>query len=143
MKEPCIGAWKGGEHGNAPAPQKSEKMLKKSGVIFQGSIFSNNFSRNNRKIIFFYWLFFEILQNFLKIFSTICVFRPNSRKLNPWFLKNFANYAKIYILLIFSDFFETFLKNFPKISQNCTKISQKFPTLCVFRPNAQKLSAWF
>ena len=68
----------GGEHGNVPPPKKkSEKWLEKSGVIFQGYIFSNNFSRNNRKIIFS--IDFQNFQNFLK-FSQPFVFFVQTRE---------------------------------------------------------------
>ena len=33
-----------------------------------------------------------------------------------------------------------FLRNF---HQKISKFSQNFPTICVFRPNAQKINAWF
>ena len=39
----------------------------------------------------FYQKFSKISQNF----PTNCVFRPNARKINAWFLKTFRKYAKI------------------------------------------------
>ena len=66
--------------------QKTEKkLLQKNGVISEGSIFSNKCSKNkiNNKnkirIQFFYRIF-------IKNFPTICVFRPNARKINSEFV---------------------------------------------------------
>ena len=42
----CIGAARGGDTGNVPPLPKLKKLLQKNDVISEGSIFSNNFSKN-------------------------------------------------------------------------------------------------
>ena len=76
----------GGNIGNA-SPEM-EKLLKKSGVISEGSIFSNNFPKNRLK-----FNFFEFLSKFSQHFPTICGFRPEARKVNA-LAKFFEKYAK-------------------------------------------------
>ena len=49
--------------------------------------------------------FFQQFQNFLKIFPTICAFRPNTRNLKACFIKNFEKYAKIIHLCNFPKTF--------------------------------------
>ena len=66
-----------GEWGKSPPPKP-----KNGGVISEGSIFSNKFSKKNKKIQFFYRIFIQKFQNF----PTICVFRPNAQKVNAWFV---------------------------------------------------------
>ena len=57
----------------------------------------------------------------LQNFPTICVFRPNARKINAEFIKFIAKYVKIM-------HFSNFLKNLLKI----LKIFSKFPNNFVF-----------
>ena len=81
------GAPHGRSQGEIPPPERG-KIVVENGVISEGSIFSNNFSKNNLK---FYFLI-EFLSKIFKIsqnFPTICVFRPNARKINALFVKLF------------------------------------------------------
>ena len=75
-----------------------------------------------------------------KIFSTSCVFRPNARKWNAWFFKNFEKYSKIYI---FAYILRLFLKNFSRFFPNFLKDFAKLSYPFCFCPNAQKSNAWF
>ena len=60
---------------------------------------------------FFLLSFIQKFQKFLKIFPNLCVFRPNARKLNAWFLKIFEKYAKLIIFfVIFRRLFCKFAK---------------------------------
>ena len=85
-----------GEHGNATLhpPPEIEKMLYNSDVISQGSIFSNNYSRNNRKIIFSIE-FSSINLKILLKFSQPFVFSSKPAKIESKNLKNFEKYSKI------------------------------------------------
>ena len=40
-------------------------------------------------------------QKIFKHFPTICVYLPNARKINAWFVKFFEKYAKIMLFAIF------------------------------------------
>ena len=109
-----MGAWRveGGTR-ERPPPTKSEKMLLKSDVIFHGSIFSNNFSRNSRKIIFsieFSSKHFKIL--FSKISASLW-FSSKRAKIERMFFKEFWNYGKIINCLQF------FGKGFLQIFESC------------------------
>ena len=76
----------------------------------------------------------KIFENFSKTFENlqIFVFRPNARKLNALFLKNFEKYPQIiHVCNFLKTFFKKFVTNF-----------RKFPNLFVFSPNALKLNAW-
>ena len=57
-----IGVARGGTQGTSPPPPEIEKMLQKTGVISEGSIFSNNFSKNHLK-------FNYSIESLSKIFS--------------------------------------------------------------------------
>ena len=63
-------------------PSETEKIVVENGVISEGSIFSNKFSHKSNKIQFS----IEFSSKIFKIFP-ICVFRPNARKINAWFVK--------------------------------------------------------
>ena len=107
-----------------------------------------------------------------KIFSkfpTNCVFRPNVRKINAWFVKlfeRFRNFLKKTFEKFrnFSDNFQqiffqarknlthdllNFLKNmltksiFSNFPSKNFSASQNFATICVFRPTERKVNAWF
>ena len=102
-----MGAWRWGGHGNVLSPPRNRKeLLSKSDVIFQGSIFSNNFPEIVEKS-FFYWVFFQISQQFVVFVQT--------RQKTRMDLKNFEKYAKIIHFCNFPPtFFEKFLGNFRK-----------------------------
>ena len=92
-------------------------------VISEGSIFSNKFSKWKFKNSIFLYNFIKNFQNF----RTICVFRPNARKINAWFVNFFEKYVKK-------------IMDFPKF---CKETFWKFSIICVFRPNAPKINAGF
>ena len=87
-----IGAWKEGggtRERSAPPPEIGNNCCRNL-VLFSKALFlATTFAEIIEKSFF--------LLTFLSKFSQQCVFRPNARKLNAWFLKNFAKYAKIYI----------------------------------------------
>ena len=60
-----IGGFRG-EGGKSPIPE-NEKIIVENGVISEGSLSSNKFSKNYNKIQFFNWIFIKNFQNFLKI----------------------------------------------------------------------------
>ena len=62
----------------------------------------------------FYWIFIKNLQRFLEI-SQQCVFRPNLRKINSWFVKSFGKYEKYAKIMHFCNFLKKFVCNFSKI----------------------------
>ena len=80
-------------------------------MLFPKALFLvTNFPKIVKNSIFllnFHWK----LSNFSRNFPTICVFRPNTRKINAWFVKLFEKYVKIM-------HFSNFLKKFLKISEN-------------------------
>ena len=80
-----------------PPPPKPKTLLWENGVISEGSIFSNKFSKKikikNKKIQFFYRIFIDNVTNFSK-FPTICVFRPNAQKLTHGLLNILKNILK-------------------------------------------------
>ena len=55
---------------------------------------SLNLLKNNLKSCIFRNFLKKIAKKFSK-FPTNCVFRPNARKINAWFVKFFEKYAKI------------------------------------------------
>ena len=80
-----------GERGEIPPP-KPKKLLQKNGVISESSIFSNKFSKKNKKRIknsIFLQNFHQKISKFSQNFPTIWVFRPNAQKINAWFVKCF------------------------------------------------------
>ena len=114
----------GGKGGNAPGPE-TEKIVE-NGVISEGSIFSNKFSK---KIKIKNSIFLQKFQQKNFKISQQCVFHPNAQKLNAEFANLFEKSAKIMHFWQFSE--EKNFKDFLKIYKNC-----------LFPPNAKKINAW-
>ena len=115
-------------------PPKQKKLLQKTGVISECSIFTNKFSikiKKQKKKINFLQHFHQIFSKFSQNFQTICVFRANARKINAWFVKYSEQGAK--------NGFQQFLRIFYKTFGNFLKISNK---LC-FLSKCAKISASF
>ena len=102
-------------------------------MLFPKALFlATTFPKLAKNLIFllnFYHKFSKFSQNF----PTICVFRPNARKGNAWFVKFIWKYSQ---LMHFKQFSKEFFWEF-------SKISQIFRTIYVFRPNARKVSTLF
>ena len=82
-------------------------------------------------ISFFYWGFFQKFQNFRKIFSTICVFRPNARNLHGGPLKYFEKYDKIiHFWNVLKIFFEKSVQKFRKFAKSCLNFLENVIHLC-------------
>ena len=117
-----------GDRGKSPA--KPKKMLQKNGVISEGSIFRNRFSKKikntNKKSNYSIFLqnFHQKISKSSQIFPTICVF--HAQKLTDSLLS--------YLKLFHS---RNFLK---KTFENFQRFSQKFSANCVFLPKSQKLT---
>ena len=80
-------------------------------------------AKNSIFLLHFYQKFSQNLQ-------TICVFRPNARKINAEFINLSSKQAKImHFLLLSQENFQNFLNS--------------FPSYCVFRPNELKINAGF
>ena len=83
-----IGAARGrGNIGNVPPSQNGTNCWRKL-MLFRKALFlATTFPKIVKSSIF--------LLLFYQNFPTICVFRPNARKINAWFVKFLEKYAKI------------------------------------------------
>ena len=123
-----------GERGkNSPLP-KQKKLLQKNGVISESSIFSNKFSKKNkRKIKIKNSIFLRNFHQKMSKFPNNLCLSSKRPKMNAYFVNLFEKYGKIMHFLQFSD------EKFSKISE----IFSEFPINCIFSPKAQKINAWF
>ena len=102
-------------------------------VLFPKALFlATTFPKLAKNLIFLF-NFYQKFSKFSQNFPTICVFRPNPRKSNAWFVKFFWKYAQVM-------HFKQILK---EIFWKFSKISQIFRTIYVFRPNARKVNTLF
>ena len=114
----CLGREEQGENGGNPTPPpETERIVVEKMALFPKPSFVVRFSIIKIKNQFFYRMFIKSLQTF----TTICVFRPNTRKAHAEFVKLFQKSAKIMHFKQFSN-----------------ENNWKFSITCVFRPNAQK-----
>ena len=83
-----------GEHGERSPPRNWKNCFRKM-LLFPMALFlATTFPKVAKKSIFllnFYQKFSKYFQNF----QNSCVFRPNARKINAWFVKFSVKYAKI------------------------------------------------
>ena len=114
-----IGAWKGGGNTGRFPPLKSEKIVVET--LFIATTFPDLVGKS-----IFLLVSSKIFKIFLKFFPTICVFRPNARKFNAWFLKNLAIYAKI------MNFCNFLAPNFWKIVKYFLKFIKNFRPFVFF-----------
>ena len=118
-------AQRGGKWGNSPPPNRKNCCRKM--VLFPKTIFSNIFqikSKNKIKIQYFYRIFINNFQIYLKISQQLGFF-VQTREKSTHGLLNFLKH------MLNECIFRNYL-NFLKISKNCD-----------FCPNAQKFNAWF
>ena len=89
------------ENRERPPPPEMEKNCCRKMILFPKALFlATTFPKIVKNSIFllnFYQKFSKISQNFPKI----RIFRPNTRKINAWFVKFFEKYAKIMHYLLF------------------------------------------
>ena len=91
-------------------PRNRKNLLEKNGVISASYIFRTNFP----KIIIIPFSI-EFSSNFSQNFTRILVFRPNERKIKPWFLKFSEKYDTI---MHFRNFLKKPFGKFLNISKN-------------------------
>ena len=113
-----------GEHGNVSPPPEIGKNWCSNLMLFSKAVFIATTFPDLVGKSFFYWLFFKNFQNFLKIFSTICVFRPIARNMNAWFLNNVAKYEN-------NAFFSFLSTKHWKIVKLFENLSTNSDTLCL------------
>ena len=89
--------------------------------------FINRFSKKSIKIEFFYWIFK------FQIFQIICVFGPNARTGNAWFVNSFYHMPK-------SCSFGNFLK---RLFEKLRNFSQSFQKSVFFVQTRKKFNALF
>ena len=73
------------EHREHPPPE-IVKIVVENDVISEGSIFSTTFPKIDKNSIFL-MNFYQKISKFSQNFPTICICRPNARKINDGFLK--------------------------------------------------------
>ena len=115
------------------SPPRNRKNCCRKMVLFPKALFLATTFPKLAKHLIFLLNFYQNFSKFSQNFPTICVFRPNARKSNEWFVKFFWKYAQV------MHFKQFLIEIFWKFS----KFSQIFRTICVFRPNARKINTWF
>ena len=136
----CKGVARGEGGKSSPPPPETEKIVVENGVISEGSIFSNKFSKNSLKFHFSIE-FSSKISKFSQIFPIICVFRPNAQKSNAWFVTFFEKYAKIMHFRNFrKKLFSKFSKSVPPSKKSWLRPHLKiylysFLEWQMFRPN--------
>ena len=101
-----------GTQGTSPPP-KLEKCCRKMRLFPKARFLATSFPKIDKNSNFL-TNFYQKISKFSQNFPTICIFRPNARKINAVFLKFCWEYAKIMIFAIFSRNFWKFTQKFPK-----------------------------
>ena len=96
--------------GKFPLPETKKNCCRKMVLFPKALVLVTDFPKivkNSNFLLNFHQKFSNFSQNF----KTICIFRPNARKINAWFVKFLEKYAKI-------KHFRNFLKKFLKIFED-------------------------
>ena len=103
-------------------PPRNRKIVGEKDVISEGSIFSNKFSKNNKKFNFSIEFSSKIFKVFSKFSNNLC-FSSKRRKSNAWSVNFFEKYAKI---MHFINFRKKIFENFRIFS--CIRVDPPPPT---------------
>ena len=76
----------GGTQGTFPSPKLKRNCCRKVMLFPKALFLATTFPKIGKNVIFL-WNFMKNFQKFLMRFPTICVFRPNARKINAGFVK--------------------------------------------------------
>ena len=80
------GAGRGGNTGNVPHPEIEKKRCRKVMLFPKALFLATTFPKIDKNSIFL-MNFYQKISKFSQNFPTVCIFRPNARKINAWFLK--------------------------------------------------------